>query len=75
MPLFEIDSKGELIPFRRLRGGADLYEQEIENLAWANPEEILGETLFLVQRQPTLQQGGRPDMLRLTATPVSWSSR
>src|SRR5205823_2462284 len=33
MPLFEIDSAGELVPFRRLRGGADLYERQIEDLA------------------------------------------
>jgi len=65
MPLFEIDSAGELVPFRRLRGGAELYEREIEELVWANPEEIVGETLFLVQKQPSLQQGGRPDIVAL----------
>lgn len=65
MPLFEIDSAGDLVPFRRLRGGADLYEREIEDLAWANSEEIIGETLFLVQRQPVLQHGGRPDIVAL----------
>jgi hypothetical protein len=65
MPLFEIDSAGDLIPFRRLHGGAELYESEIENLAWENDEEIMGETLFLIQRQPTLQQGGRPDIVAL----------
>src|SRR4051794_14815589 len=65
MPLFEINSAGGLVPFRRLRGGAELYEREIEDLAWGNAEEIVGETLFLVQRQPTLQQGGRPDIVAL----------
>lgn len=65
MPLFEIDNAGELVPFRRLRGGADLYEREIEDLAWANPEEVTGESLFLIQRQPGLQQGGRPDIVAL----------
>jgi hypothetical protein len=65
MPLYEIDNAGELVPFRRLRGGDDLYEREIENLVWANPEEIVGETLFLVQRQPSLQLGGRPDIVAL----------
>lgn len=65
MPLFEINTAGELAPFRRLRGGAELYENEIEDLVWANPEEILGETLFLVRRQPTLALGGRPDIVAL----------
>ena len=65
MPLFEIDSSGELVPFRRLRGGADLYEREIEHLVWDNPEEIVGETLFPIRRQPTLRQGGRPDIVAL----------
>src|SRR4051794_6652560 len=65
MPLFEINSAGGLVPFRRLRGGAELYEREIEDLAWGNAEEIVGETLFLLQRQPTLQQGGRPDIVAL----------
>jgi hypothetical protein len=41
-------------------GRAELYEREIEDLAWANPEEITGEALFLVRRQPHLRDGGRP---------------
>lgn len=65
MPLFEIDSAGELIPFRRLRGGAELYERQIEDLAWENPEEVIGESLFRIQRQPTLQLGGKPDIVAL----------
>ena len=28
MPLFEV-ANGELVPFRRLKGGADLYEKQI----------------------------------------------
>jgi hypothetical protein len=65
MPLYEVDNAGELVPFRRLRGGAELYEREIEDLVWANPEEIVGETLFLIQRQPSLHSGGRPDIVAL----------
>ncbi len=65
VPLYEIDSTGELVPFRRLHGGQDLYEREIEDLAWANPEEIVGESLFLIQRQPDLPEGGRPDIVAL----------
>ena len=49
MPLFEISS-GELVPFRRLKGGAELYEKEIEALVWADMEECTGETLFPIRR-------------------------
>ena len=64
MPLFEI-SEGELVPFRRLRGGADLYEKEIEELLWANLEEFTGEALFPIARQPSIGGGGRPDIVAL----------
>lgn len=64
MPLYEIDGNGELTPFRRLQG-ADLYEKEIEELFWTNPEEFIGESLFLLARQPTLPSGGRPDIVAL----------
>jgi hypothetical protein len=36
-----------------------------EELAWANPEEITGENLFLVQRQAHLQMSGVPDIVAL----------
>ena len=55
------------MPFRRLRGGAELYESEIEDLFWANPDEFIGEPLFLIARQPTLRSGGRPDVVALDA--------
>ena len=67
MPLFEI-ARGELVPFRRLKGGADLYEKEIENLVWANLEEFTGETLFPIRRQAKLPLGGIPDILALDKT-------
>ena len=67
MPLFEV-AKDELIPFRRVKGGADLYEKDIEDLLWANLEEFTGETLFPVARQATLPQGGIPDVLALDRT-------
>lgn len=44
MPLFEV-AACELVPFRQLKGGADLYEKEIEDLLWANLEEFTRETL------------------------------
>lgn len=65
MPLYEIERTGGLVPFRRLPGGPELYESEIERLCWANPEEFLGESLLLVARQPTLPNGGRPDIVAL----------
>ena len=59
MPLFEVDQQ-ELRPFRLLRGGADLYEAEIEELVWQNLEEFTGEAFFPVARQPHIRAGGRP---------------
>lgn len=64
MPLFKVDN-GELMPFRRLRGGAELYEREIETLLWENLEEFTGETLFPIARQPHLPFGGIPDVLAI----------
>lgn len=64
MPLYEV-AEDELIPFRRLKGGADLYEREIEDLLWANVEEFTGETLFPIGRQVKLPTGGIPDVLAL----------
>jgi Restriction Enzyme Adenine Methylase Associated/Archaeal holliday junction resolvase (hjc) len=65
VPLYEIDESHELIPFRQLRGGADLYEREIEDLLWPNLEEFVGEPLFAVARQPSIGGGGRPDVVAL----------
>ena len=65
MPLFEVEEFGTLVPFRQLHGGAELYESEIEDLLWANLEELTGEALFRIRRQPTLGGGGRPDIVAL----------
>lgn len=65
MPLYEIDDAGELIPFRRLRGGPQLYESELEDLFWASPDDLLGESLFLIARQAVLPNAGRVDVLAL----------
>lgn len=65
MPLYEITDPGQLVPFRRIPGGPELYEKDIEDLVWTNPDEFLGEALFLVQRQPLLPGGGRPDVVGL----------
>ena len=60
MPLYEVTSS-ELIPFRRLTGGAGLYEREIEDLLWANIEEFTGEALYPIGRQvsPPMTGGKR----------------
>ena len=64
MPLFEI-GKAELVPFRRVQAGPELYEQEIEGLLWSNPDAFVGVPLFPVARQPTLSNGLRPDIVAL----------
>jgi hypothetical protein len=65
MPLFEIEGSEQLVPFRQLTGGAGLYESEIEQLLWENFEDLTGETLFPVARQPNISGGGRPDIVAL----------
>jgi hypothetical protein len=67
MPLYEISSDG-LIPFRQLKGGAKLYESEIEDLLWVNLDELTGEVLFSLRRQALIVGGGRPDILALDST-------
>lgn len=68
MPLFEIGESDALVPFRQLGGGADLYEQEIEQLLWDNLDDFTGESLFRIARQPALTAGGRPDIVALDAS-------
>ena len=41
MPLYEI-TEDRLIPFRRLAGGAELYETEIENLSGRTQKSLRG---------------------------------
>ena len=64
MPLFEF-SGGELVPFQRLKGGAGLYEKEIEDHLWRDLETMTGDTFFPVARQPKLPFGGIPDIVAL----------
>ena len=64
MPLYEVTDE-ELVPFRRISSGSDLYEREIEDLMWDNIEAFTGDALFRVCRQPTLGTGGRPDIVAL----------
>jgi hypothetical protein len=35
-----------LVPSRRLAGGAEIYENEIEDLLWENIEDFTGEPLL-----------------------------
>lgn len=67
MPLFEV-TDSELVPFRRVQAGPDLYEREIEDLMWDNLEAFTGIALFRVCRQPRLSTGGRPDIVALDAS-------
>jgi len=67
MPLFEV-THDELVPFRRLTGGAELYERDIEDLLWANLEEFTGDTLFPIARQAKLPFGGIPDVIAMDRT-------
>lgn len=68
MPLYEIASGEALVPFRQLRGGAELYERELEQLLWDNPDDFTGEPLFRIARQPTVGAGGRPDIVALDSS-------
>ncbi len=67
MPLFEV-ANDELVPFRRLKGGAELYEKEIEDLLWSNLEDFTGETLFPIARQAKLPYGGIADVVAMDRT-------
>lgn len=64
MPLYEVKDK-ELVGFRRLRGGAELYEREIEDLLWDNLDDFTGESFFRIRRQAPIKGGGRPDIVAL----------
>ena len=64
MPLYEV-KESELVGFRKLHGGADLYEQEIEDLLWSNLDDFTGESFFRIQRQALIKGGGRPDIVAL----------
>jgi len=64
VPIFEMD-QGSLLPFKRQAIAAGVYEKEIEDLLWDNLEELTGDNLFRVARQPILPSGGRPDVIAL----------
>ena len=66
MPLFEI-ANDELVPFRRVKAGPELFEKEIEDLLWRNLEGFVGYPLFPVARQPIVGDGLRPDLVALDA--------
>lgn len=64
MPIFQVTQQG-LRPYRRLVAGPDLYETEVEALAWGDLEAFTGEALFPVARQPRIAGGGIPDIVAL----------
>lgn len=63
MPIFELDATS-VLPFRQQAIAAGVYEAEIEDLLWDNLEELTGDNLFRVARQPVLPLG-RPDVIAL----------
>src|SRR5689334_6824142 len=65
MPFFQLEDSS-LVPFRRQAISSGIYEHEIEELLWDNLEELTGENLFRVARQPVLPLG-RPDVVALDA--------
>ena len=67
MPIYQMKD-GTLVPFKRLAPGADLYEKQIEDMAWADLEAFTGEALFPVARQPRIPGGGIPDIVALTSS-------
>lgn len=64
MPLFEIGDD-QLVPFRRIQAGGDLYEKEIEDLLWTNLDWFVGQPLFPVARQAQLGGGLTVDVVAL----------
>ena len=64
MPLFEI-ADDQLVPFRRVQAGPDLYESEIEDLMWDDLEAFMGEALSPIRRQATLGNGLKPDIIAI----------
>jgi hypothetical protein len=64
MPLFEIGPT-ELIPFRRVQVGPELYEREVEELLWQNLDAFIGRSLFPVTRQANVGNGLIPDVVAL----------
>lgn len=66
MPIFELEQKS-LVPIRRQAVTTGVYESEIEDLLWDNLEELTGDNLFRVARQPVLPLG-RPDVIALDKT-------
>lgn len=64
MPLFEI-GEDELVPFRRVPAGPELYESRIEGLLWDNLDAFVGQPLFPVARQAQLGGGLIADVIAL----------
>jgi len=64
MPLFEV-GPDQLVPFRRVQAGPDLYEREIEELLWRNLDAFVGRPLFPVARQAQLGGGLIADVVAM----------
>jgi hypothetical protein len=64
MPLFEVGPDG-LIPFRGPAGGAESYDQILEEVLWRSLDSIAGEQLLRIRRQAPLRGGGSPAVVAL----------
>ena len=71
VPLFEIASDESLTPFRRLGGGAELYESELESLLSSDIDDLT-ESLFRVTQRPTVAQAAGRTCWRLISM-LMWS--
>ena len=72
MSLYVRSQDGGLLPVRAVAPGPELYEKEIEELAWNNLELFAGESLFPLCRQASLPGGGKPDILALDSVGRVW---
>lgn len=72
MSLYVRGQDGGLLPVRDVAPGPELYEKEIEELAWNNLELFAGEALFPLCRRATLPGGGIPDILALDSLGRVW---
>ena len=66
MPVFERRGD-EVVPYREVSPGPELYERDVEELLWENLEEFTGIPLFPLRRQAITPDGGRPDIVALAS--------
>ncbi len=66
MAILRLGSEKQVMSLKPVLGGpGKLYEDEVEDLIWNNTEQLTGEGLFPVARQPKVAGGGIPDIVAL----------